>query len=784
MKKLILFMAAVFFAATTFAQNKEAIVQKPAYFAISRPLSELPIVLAGKDEPKNKVKKEQLNIFIDEMQPQGHDVMDALVQNKLGGIKTRGPIRSIPGQDGGYPPDTQGDVSPDHYVQVVNVKLQIWNKEGNSVYGPVNISSFWNDLTGPWTGTNDGDPIVLWDEMSERWMLSQFVVYAGNGKYYQLVAVSETSDPLGQWAQYAYEFNTFNDYPKFGVWDNAYVGTYNCFDNHEDANFKGTGLTLWNREKMLVGDPDAEMVYFPPTHVYLTGKYSSLPADADNAPPAGSKPFISYLKKSGTQRIEILEATVNWANPDNSTLTLSNALNVSAFNSTTNGISQPGTSLKLDVLQYMMMYRLNYRNFGTHESLLFNHSVNVDGHVGIRWYELRRTTGSDWELYQQSTYSPDNTNRWMGSIAINQDGDIALGFSASSSTDVYPSIRYTGRRADDPLGQMTIEETELMTGQGAQTNINRWGDYSSMSIDPSDGTTFWYTQEYMRGNNDHSTHISSFNFEPITGPSCYAGADTAVCFTDFYNTMGTATSAKTILWETNGDGRFINENALATKYLRGQGDVENGGAILTLTVEGFLPESTAVDSMHLYINQDPNAHAGNDTIICRGESLMLHASVDYSNTYEWSTAGDGTFDDVSSLNAIYTPGEQDEINGSVALSLTAQPLTGCTSIDSDEMTLEINDCTGIDETQDIKGFTLAPNPSNGIVRFSLDTGKSGEILNLRLSNMTGKVLFSSELMMNSSSYSNTIDLSALPNGIYYLSVQAGNSTKTLKVIKQ
>ncbi len=780
MKKLFVLMLVMACFGLSMAQNTEAIVKKAAYFAKSKPISELPIVIAGEDEPKSK--KEKLNIF-PEMQPQGIDVIDAVVQKNNGGIKTRGPIRSIPGQDGGYPPDTQGDVSPDHYIQVVNVKLKIWDKAGNTVYGPVNISTFWNDLTGPWTGTNDGDPIVLWDEMANRWILTQFVVYAGNGKYYQLFAVSETSNPLGTWAQYAFEFDNFNDYPKFGIWSDAYVGTYNMFNNHNDAEFMGTGLTLFDRQKMIEGDPDAEMVYFPPTHVYLSGKYSSQPADADNAPPAGAEPVVAYLKKSGSQRIEFLKPNVNWNNPQNSTLTLDQTLNVSAFSTYLQGSSQPGTSLRLDQLQNMMMYRLNYRNFSTHESMVFNHTVNVNGRAGIRWYELRRSNGGDWQLHQESTYSPDDANRWMGSMAINENGDIALGYSVSNSSDIYPSIRYTGRRADDPNGQMTIEETELITGAGSQTNIQRWGDYSCMSVDPTDGTTFWYTQEYMRGQNDHSTHINSFDFEPVSGPSCVAGQDTAVCFTEFYTTSGTATAAKSILWTTSGDGRFVDENALQTKYLRGSEDMANGGATLILSVEGFIPGTSAIDSLRLSINQNPVADAGKDTTVCKGESVMLNGSVEFSNNFVWTTSGDGSFDDVASLNAIYTPGENDIINESVDLQLTANPLTGCTDIHEDAVSIGIFDCTGINELNDIQSMLIAPNPTEGVFRFTLETEKS-MTLKVQLSDMAGKTIFKGDLQMSNSTYTNTLDITALPNGIYYLTVQAGNSTKTQKIIKR
>jgi hypothetical protein len=224
--------------------------------------------------------------------------------------------------------------------------------------------------------------------------------------------------------------------------------------------------------------------------------------------------------------LELYEFHVDWANPANSTFTALPDLFPASFDREMCGYSligtcipQPGTSQKLESLTAWLMWRLQYRNFGTHETLVVNHTVDLDGtdHAGIRWYELRKTGGS-WSIYQQGTYGPDAHHRWMGSVAMDQDGNMALGYSVSSSS-VHPSIRYVGRLASDPLGQMPQGETELIAGTGSQTHSYRWGDYSSMNVDPVDDCTFWYTQQYIVSGQRWRTRVGSFKFPSCGGPT-------------------------------------------------------------------------------------------------------------------------------------------------------------------------------------------------------------------------------------------------------------------------
>ena len=440
------------------------------------------------------------------------------------------------------PPDSVGDVGPNHYVQMVNVAFSIWDKTGTVLVGATPINALFAGFGGVCETTNRGDPIVLYDQAADRWLLSQFAfnrTATGNpiGPYHQCIAISQTGNPTG--AYYLYDFVTsqtlLNDYPKFGVWSNAYFLSVNQFDQQSGFSFAGAGVAAFERDKMLVGDPNARMWYIDTET--LPGNpdlYSMLPADLDGAaaPPAGApNPFVQFVD-GAPDRLSIWNFDVDWSsNPPGGTgFTLAVDLSTAAFDSIlcfdARGacIEQPDTSRTLEDLSDRLMFRLAYRNFGAYQAMVLNHTVDVNGNngaAGIRWYELR-DNGSGWGIQQQSTYSPDTDNRWMGSIAMDKQGNIALGYSVSS-TSLFPSIRFTGRLATDPANSLQAEAT-LIAGSGSQTGSSRWGDYSAMSIDPADDCTFWYTQEYVQttGSVPWQTRIGALRF-----PECFGDGPAA-----------------------------------------------------------------------------------------------------------------------------------------------------------------------------------------------------------------------------------------------------------------
>ena len=444
------------------------------------------------------------------------------------------------------PPDTNGAVGPNHYIENVNAQFAIYNKSGTLLSGPTNINTLWsstpNDICAE---NNNGDPIVLYDQLADRWLISQFALPNGfQGRpLAQCVAVSRSGDPVsGGWFLYTFSLNVNHDYPKMSVWPDAYYLT-----SQQGYNGNPLNAIALDRANMLLGNPatfQSFTVGGPPTVIFL-------PSDlTGQAPPSGSPAFfarpIDGTLFGGSDRIEIYAFHVDWSVPGNSTFTLFNTLTPTAFSSglcnpgnlDDNCAPQPGTTTLLETQAVWPMQPLQYRNFGDHESMVFSHTVNAGSSItpiaGMRWYELRRSPpgSGNWSIYQQGTYSPDSTFRWMGSVAIDQAGDMALGYSFSSSS-LYAGIRYVGRLAGDPLGQMTTTEVTTANGNNSQiANGTRWGDYSAMKLDPADNCTFWYTDQFATGSvlPDFSaawgTQISAFRF-PTCNPLDLAISKTA-----------------------------------------------------------------------------------------------------------------------------------------------------------------------------------------------------------------------------------------------------------------
>ncbi len=429
------------------------------------------------------------------------------------------------------PPDPAGDVGPNHYVQVVNCMLKIFNKSGVSLYGPVPTSTLWNGFSGAWDGHNDGDGIVLYDENADRWLISQFA-WGCEGTpetNFQLIAISTSPDPTGSYYRYAFEFDYMPDYPKLGIWHDGYYLSMNRFETLIFSDgFVGVGACAMERSKMLVGDATAKMIYFKTETIGGTGSsagsncQSMLPSDCDGTfPPNGTPNYFVYDSQDGnSSELRIWALKANWDTLANSTFSYVTKLDVAPFNYIYS-VPQIVLNKYLDGLSDRLMFRNQYRNFGSYETFVTCRNVSASYEVaGIRWYEYRKM-GSTFSLHQQSTFAPDNKSRWMGSIAMNADGDIGIAYSVSGN-DINPSIYYTGRKANDPLNQLTIPEGIIQTGTVSlqdptfTVQVSRWGDYTTINIDPSDNQTFWTTQEYVGsygGDFPWATKIASFKFD-------------------------------------------------------------------------------------------------------------------------------------------------------------------------------------------------------------------------------------------------------------------------------
>ncbi len=477
------------------------------------------------------------------------------------------------GCGGCLPPDTNGAVGPNHYVQMVNEAFAVYNKTtGAVIKAPTKINQLWSATTTQpeCKAQNSGDPIVIYDQLADRWLLSQFVASA-SPNYAECIAVSTSPDPAGTYYLYEFDESTsvFHDYPHIGIWPDAYYMSSNEFPDGAETN-SGAGAFAFERAQMLAGQP-ARFVWFDEAAIasggYVPGGQNPTNLDGRTLPPAGAPNYFietdipPLTPQPATSAVMcIWKFHVDWTDPTQSTFGTGSTAPVAMGGGLFKGNGgqpefiipvanfvpaqcvygqgpncvpekivagvQPAT---LDTLGDRIMFRAAYRNFGDHESLVVHHTVVTAAdpptgatRTGLRWYEVRNLSTTP-TIYQQSTFAPlDPTNpiwRWMGSPAMDHVGNIAIGYSASGP-NYFPSLHYAGRLATDPLGELTQGEAVLFQGLGIQGYpLNRWGDYSDLTVDPTDDCTFWYTNEYNGPNPlgdvlpvDWHTRIGSFKF--------------------------------------------------------------------------------------------------------------------------------------------------------------------------------------------------------------------------------------------------------------------------------
>jgi hypothetical protein len=438
----------------------------------------------------------------------------------------------------GTPPDVVGDVGPNHYIGMANAsRFAIWGKKGNVLVPPTSLHDLWNGGASNCTD-GDGDPIVQYDELADRWLLTEFDLTGNTFCIY----VSQGPNPVTSgWFVYDFSAPVFPDYPKYSVWPDAYY--VSSFESPD------LGIYAFDRASMLAGAPATFQRFAIPQLQGTSPRVTRiLPADHDGtiAPAAGLPGIFARTvddtmdSTDPTDRIEMWEFHADFATPANSTFTNTQNLTPAPFTllpcspTVRDCVPQPGTSVKLDALFNRALRRLGWRVVQGDEVMAVTQVVDAGGGLaGKRWWELRRaqTAGgglsNPWTIFQEGTYAPDSTGRFMGSIAVNSDGDMALGYSVSDATSTLPGIRVTGRRRDDSAGLMTMNELTIKDGVGIQISTQRWGDYSSMNIDPSDGKTFWYTNEIVQANGLWLTWIGQFSLDGIFADGFESGDTTA-----------------------------------------------------------------------------------------------------------------------------------------------------------------------------------------------------------------------------------------------------------------
>jgi hypothetical protein len=494
---------------------------------VSPPLRDIKPVVA----PPRHEHEENINPHINT----GHrDQPDPVVQSSLSPAAMPSPILNFDGIPfpgvacNCAPPDTNGEVGSTQYVQIVNEGYQVFNKStGASVLGPVGITTIWGGFGGVCQNAGDGDPVVLYDQLANRWVVTQF---AGSSvPTDECIAVSTTSDATGSYNRYGFHLGTnFFDYPHLGVWPDAYYMAMDVYNSTGTIRL-GPQPFAFDRAAMLTG---ATATFITTGITGGSGEDLYLPADLDGStlPPAGAP--NSFVEWPGSGAYKVYHFHVDFGTPGNSTFSLFANPAAAGFTllcpTTRACVPEPNGS-SLDAIGDRFMFRLAYRNFGDHEAVVTNYTVGSGGVAGIRWIELRNVTAGPVTVFQQSTYQPDTTWRWMGSAAMDGSGNLALGFSVSSSS-VVPGLRYAGRLATDTLNTLAQGETVLFAGVGSQTGTsNRWGDYSDLTVDPVDNCTFWYTNEYYPSGSSQfnwRTRIGSFKFATCGGAATVPGAPT------------------------------------------------------------------------------------------------------------------------------------------------------------------------------------------------------------------------------------------------------------------
>jgi hypothetical protein len=782
MKKYYYLLAILIFSLNEgFSQNtssEKPIVMKPVYFDVSPPLREM-VKQQGNAIPRRigeekEINKQNRKVRTEWTAPK--NFMDPLRQYFFGSLPTDTTIQNFDGVNAsGYlPPDTDGDVGLDHYFQVTNCRFAIYDKTGVKLIGPSQNSSIFNGLPH---NSNDGDAIVLYDQVADRWLFSQFSLPTyPNGPFWENVAISQTSDPTGSWYRYQFQFTDMPDYPKLSIWKDGYYMTIRRFTSGS-GSWIGPACIAMDRVSMIAGNPTANMVMF----TLPSSSEGPLAADCDSDfPPDGTPEYVAYLTQGNPGQVKIYEFHVDWANTANSTFNLAYSVPISAFTTfgQSNVVPQKGTNAKLDAFSRKgIMHRMPFRIIDNHWTIAAITTVNVSGVAGIRWMELRNY-GAGWDLYQEGTYSPDNNWRFMGSIAMDSLGDMALGFSISSA-NMFPSIRYTGRMANDPLGEMTIAEAGIINGGGSQSDPSgRWGDYSAMSPDPSENGKFWYTQEYYSSTSSASwkTRIASFSFANILSVSASA-VPNPVCTGGTTQLNGLATGGSgtyTYSWTSDPAGFTSTQ--------------QNPTAIPTVDTKYILSVNdgtqTRTDTLPVTVQQMPIAYAGPDTSYCYWVPLVpLPGQAVFASHLKWTTAGDGYFNIDTVQNTLYHPGQADVAAGGFTATLTTYAISPCTTTATDDIHITLDPCTGIDQpAANDFGVTVTPNPSHGVFTLSFAGTMNQDVL-ITVSDVRGEQVLS-QTLKGSGNLSRTIDLSGSPKGVYMVKAKTDTHSRVEKIVIQ
>ena len=668
-------------------------------FSVSKPLRDLSPSKGPRTEEEQKAFKElihkkekQLNFdmehrsypYASSARPFGNDPVWQKEEGNTLAHSNRAPLVNFAGQDSPHSvSDCNGAVGPNHYMQGVNTTYSIWDKNGSEIVEPTNFNTLFEGVAG--SGPNDGDPIVIYDDQADRWLVAEFSGVYTNPDY-MLIAVSTTNDPTGTWNRYSFEMpNGFPDYEKFGVWRDGYYMATNTSG--------GDDVFVFERDVMLAGGATPHMVAFSNPNRPASGFHCIEPLDNDGpfAPEGTPGQFITINDDAwgGSQdEIWIYELNVDWNDTESATFTRTQTIATAAFNSnfgnSWDNIKQKSTDQKVDAVPQILMFRTQYRNWGDSQTIVCAHTVDVDDtdHAGIRWYELENT-GAGWSIRQQGTYAPDEHNRWIPSISMDANHNIALGYNIASTT-MFPGIRYCGQSAlenQNANGVLDIAEEIVLEGTASHSSDNRWADYAEMSIDPSDDATFWFTTEYAKNGSSKATQIVSFQFQPAVVYDNDAGVTflhSPISDLNLTNLESVEISVRN--YGNNSISNIpvsyqINDGEIVSEIITGE--IASGEIInYTFVQTADLSEETSYD-FKIYSGLIGDQNHNNDTI----NKTVIHIEPSFCNA-----TGGGSYEKISNVKI----GTIDNASGNTEYSDFTMFFTNIMRGESELLTVEIS----------------------------------------------------------------------------------------------
>ena len=581
----------------------------------------------------------------------GKHFIDPVVQapNATNTVSPNTPITSINQNFDGLswasfdPSDNNLAVGPNHVIQIINdlsgSRFKIWNKSGTV------IGSATGTVLATISGVSGaGDPVVMYDQLADRWVMTEFGPSACCSSL--IMAVSVTGDPTGSWKIYQYtDPSFFPDYPKYSVWHNAYYARTSDFNSSGTA-FLGGSIYAFDRAAMIAGAATATMVRVRLFDAGSLSYYNMNTIGLDGTTPSTSNGLFAVPNQANST-INLFEFTPDFTTPANSVVGPLIPLTVAPYSLPPGNVVQQGSGVQPQTLGQRLMYRLSYRNRAGLESILIGHTVaGVPASLAaVRWYEFRKVAGN-WTVYQQGTITgADGNSRWMPGISMDANGNIGLLYNVAGTT-AFPSIKYTARNECDPLGQMTLPEQTIINGTVPHTIASRWGDYNTLIMDPTIVGSFWGTAEYG-GGSGNATRIANFTIAGGAATFTSQPSNTTVCAgtTASFSATAAGNPPITYQWQISTDNGVTWTNivgATAATYSFTATAGNNGNQFRCVATSSCGSGTSNAATLTITTFSQGGTISPASTIACSGpNSTILTLTGSIGNVIRWESSIDG-----------------------------------------------------------------------------------------------------------------------------------------------